>query len=405
MTIERQTRRRVLQGMLAAPVLAGFGPAVRALGQDAGGVITAADQALDIFDFERAARAILPPAHFGYLATGVDGDETLHANRAGFANYKLRVRRMVDISQIDMSVNLFGTSWETPIFLDPVGSQRAFHPEGELAVARAARSKKHLQFLSTVASNSVEDVTDARGAPIWYQLYPTDHWPVTQALVRRAEAAGCPGIALTVDLQAGSNRLTGARSIALDSRDCTQCHTTDRTRLSGFITGKPMFAGLDISQATDLTPISMSWDYIQRLRDIWPRKLIIKGIVTREDAELSVQHGLDGVLVSNHGGRAEDSGRASIDSLVEVVAGVQGRVPVLVDGGFRRGTDVFKALALGATAVGIGRPYIWGLASFGQEGVEKVLEILRGELFIAMRQAGTRSVAEINRSFVVDNRQ
>lgn len=405
MTISRQTRRRVLQSILAGPALAALGPAVRAFGQDADGIITAADQALDIFDFERVARKVLPPAHWGYLATGVDGDETLHANRAGFANYSLRVRRMMDLSRIDLSVNLFGTTWETPIFLDPVGSQRAFHAEGELAVARAARSKKHLQVLSTVASTSVEDVTAARGAPIWYQLYPTDHWPITQALVRRAEAAGCPVIALTVDLQGGSNRLAAARSIPLDPRDCTQCHQSDRTRLSGFITGKPMFDGLDISKATDITPISMNWDYIRRLRDIWPRKLIIKGIVTREDAELAVEHGLDGVLVSNHGGRAEDSGRASIDSLVEVVAGARGRIPVLVDSGFRRGTDVFKALALGATAVGIGRPYIWGLASFGQEGVEKVLEILRGELLIAMRQAGTRSIAEINRSFIVDNRR
>jgi isopentenyl diphosphate isomerase/L-lactate dehydrogenase-like FMN-dependent dehydrogenase len=149
----------------------------------------------------------------------------------------------------------------------------------------------------------------------------------------------------------------------------------------------------------------MNWDYIKRLRDIWPRKLIIKGIVTREDAELAVEHGLDGVLVSNHGGRAEDSGRSSLDSLVEVVAGARGRVPVLVDSGFRRGTDVFKALALGATAVGIGRAYIWGLASFGQEGVERVLDILREELRIAMRQAGTRSISEINASYVVDKRR
>lgn len=404
MTMSRQTRRRVLQSILAGPALAALGPTVRAFGQDADGIITAADQALDIFDFERAARRILPPAHFGYLATGVDGDETLHANRAGFANYSLRVRRMVDLSRIDMSVNLFGTTWETPVFLDPVGSQRAFHAEGELAVARAARSKKHLQFLSTVASTSVEDVTAARGAPIWYQLYPTDHWPVTQALVRRAEAAGCPVIALTVDLQGGSNRVTAARSIPGDPRDCTQCHTSKPPRWFEDMARKPMFRGLDLSAVTDMTPIGMNWDYIQRLRDIWPRKLIIKGIVTREDAELAVEHDLDGVLVSNHGGRAEDSGRASIDSLVEVVAGVRGRVPVLVDGGFRRGTDVFKALALGATAVGIGRPYIWGLASFGQEGVEKVLDILRGELLIAMQQAGTRSISEIGRSFVVDNR-
>ncbi|MBX3703608.1 MAG: alpha-hydroxy-acid oxidizing protein [Steroidobacteraceae bacterium] len=405
MIISRRARRRVLQSMLAAPVLAGLGPAVRALGQDGDGLITAAGQALDVFDFERVAHKVLPPAHFGYLATGVDSDETLHANRAGFANYSLRVRRMVDLSRIDMSVNLFGTTWETPIFLDPVGSQRAFHAEGELAVARAARAKKHLQFLSTVASTSVEDVTAARGAPIWYQLYPTDHWPITQALVRRAEAAGCPVIALTVDLQGGSNRLTAARSIARDSRDCAACHTSRPPRWFEDMARKPMFKGLDLSAVTDMTPIGMDWDYIRRLRDIWPRKLILKGIVTREDAELAVDHGLDGVLVSNHGGRAEDSGRASIDSLVEVVAGVRGRVPVLVDSGFRRGTDVFKALALGATAVGIGRPYIWGLASFGQEGVEKVLDILREELGIAMRQAGTRSLAEINRSFIVHHRQ
>ena len=405
MTISRRTRRRVLQSILAGPVLAGLGTTVKAFGQETDGIITAADQALDIFDFEAAARKILPPAHFGYLATGVDGDATLHANTAGFANYSLRVRRMVDIRNIDKSVNLFGTTWETPVFLDPVGSQRAFHPEAELASARAARSKKHLQILSTVSSTGVEDVAAARGAPIWYQLYPTDQWSVTQALVKRAAAADCPVLALTVDLQAGSNRLTGTRSIRHDPRDCTSCHQTDRTRLAGFITGKPMFSGLDISAVTDLTPIDMSWEYLQRLRDIWPRKLVIKGIVTREDAELAVDHGVDGLIVSNHGGRAEDSGRATIDSLPEVVAGVRGRVPVLLDGGVRRGTDVFKALAMGATAVGIGRPYIWGLASFGQEGVEKVLEILRRELLFTMRQAGTRSIAEISSSYVVENRR
>jgi isopentenyl diphosphate isomerase/L-lactate dehydrogenase-like FMN-dependent dehydrogenase len=388
-----------------AGALAALAPAMRAFGQDPDSIVTSPGQALDVFDFERVARVKLPPAHWGYLATGVDGDETLHANRAGFANYAVRVRRLVDISRIDMSVSLFGTTWETPIFLDPVGSQRAFHPEGELAVARAARSRKHLQFLSTVTSTGVEDVTDARGAPIWYQLYPTDQWAVTQALVRRAEAAGCPVLALTVDLQAGSNRLTAARSVPNDPRDCAACHGSKPPRWFEDMARKPMFKGLDLSAVTDITPIDMTWDYIKRLRDIWPRKLIVKGIVTREDAELSVEHGLDGLIVSNHGGRAEDSGRATIESLGEVVAGIRGRVPVLVDSGFRRGTDIFKALALGATAVGIGRPYIWGLASFGQEGVEKVLDILRAELMIAMRQAGTRSIAEINRTFVVDKRQ
>jgi isopentenyl diphosphate isomerase/L-lactate dehydrogenase-like FMN-dependent dehydrogenase len=404
MTNSRHTRRSLLESMIAAPLLASVAPAMRAFGQD-DPLIDSADKALDVFDFERLARARLPPAHLGYLAGGVDGDATLHANDAGFRNYSLRVRRMVDIRNVDMSVSIFGTTWETPIVLCPLASQRAFHPDGEVGSARAARSKKHLQILSTVSSTGVEDVNSAYGEPVWYQLYPTDQWPVTRALVRRVAAAGCPVLVLTVDLQGGSNRLTLARSIPRDSRDCTACHTTSRTRRSGFIVGKPMFAGLDIAAVTDLTPPEMTWDYLKRLRDIWPRKLMVKGLVTREDAELAIEHGVDGLVVSNHGGRAEDSGRAAIDSLAEVAPAVRGRVPIIMDSGVRRGSDIVKALALGANAVGIGRPYIWGLASFGQEGVERVLDILRAELLVSMRQAGTRSVAEITSAYVIDNRR
>jgi len=402
--MSQTTRRRVLQSMMAASLTAGLAPAFRALA-DEDLLIDSAAKAVDVFDFERIARAKLPPAHFGYLATGVDGDATLRANESGLASYQLRVRRMVDTRSIDMGVNLFGTAWETPIFMVPLGSQRAFHPDGELGSARAARSRKHLQVLSTVSSTSVEDVNAARGEPVWYQLYPTDQWPVAQALVTRARNAGCPVLVLTVDLQGGSNRVTLARAIPRDPRDCTACHSRDQNRLSGFTTGKPMFAGLDTSAVTDITPPEMTWDYVARLREIWPRKLVIKGLVTREDAELAIAHGVDGIIVSNHGGRAEDSGRAAIDSLAEVAPAVKGRVPVLMDSGVRRGTDVFKALALGADAVGVGRPYIWGLASFGQEGVERVLDILRSELAIAMRQAGTRSIAEITPEFVVDRRR
>jgi 4-hydroxymandelate oxidase len=394
------TRRQVLKSLLAAPALAGLASSWRAGAEDAEPFITAPGQAVDVFDFERLARRNLPPAHWGYLATGVDGDATLAANRAGFSDYSLRVRRLVDTRQVDLTARLFDRTWDTPVVIDPVGSQNAFHPDGELATAKAAKSGKHLQILSTVSSTGVEDVIAARGEPVWYQLYPTDHWPVTQSLVRRAEQAGCPVLALTVDLQGGSNRVALARSIRLDSRDCTSCHSTSRTRLSGFITGKPMFAGLDISAVTDLTPPDMTWDYLKRLRDIWPRRLVVKGLVTREDAELAIGHGIDGIVVSNHGGRAEDSGRPAIASLAEVAEGVRGRVPLVMDGGVRRGSDIFKALALGANAVGIGRPYIWGLASFGQAGVERVLEILRSELVTAMRQAGTRNIAEITRAYV-----
>ena len=401
MTISRRDLMGRALSLAAAPLL----DPMRAFGQDGDPLITSADQAVDVFDFERLARANLPPAHFGYLATGVDGDATLHANIAGFEHYSLRVRRLVGVNKVDMSVKLFGTTWDTPIVIEPIGSQRAFHPEGEIATAKAASTRKSLQVLSTVTSTSVEDVNAARGEPVWYQLYPTDQWDITQALVKRARDAGCPALALTVDLQGGTNRVTLARSIRLDPRDCKACHTSSRTQVSGTIARKPMFDRLDISKVAGLSSPDMSWEFVDRLREIWPRKLLIKGIVTREDAELAVGRGVDGIFVSNHGGRGEDSGRASIDSLLEVVEGVRGRLPIIVDGGIRRGSDIFKALALGANAVGIGRPYIWGLASFGQAGVEKVLDILKNELTIAMRQAGTRSIAEINRSYVVDNRR
>ena len=397
------TRRRVLQSILAAPALAGLAPVLRAYGEDDSFIASAAE-ALDVFDFERLARAKLPPAHWGYLATGVDGDATLRVNDAGFANYSLRVRRMVDISRIDTSISLLGTTWHSPIFLDPIGSQRAFHPDGEIASAKAARSQKLLQILSTVSSTGLEEVSAARGEPVWYQLYPTDQWPLTLALVRRVKAAGCPVLVLTVDLQGGSNRVTLERAKRRDSRDCSTCHTKS-SRLADEIARKPMFRELDVKAVEDLTTPNMNWDYVKRLRDIWPRKLVIKGLVTREDALLAVENGIDGIIVSNHGGRAEDSGRASIDSLAEVAPAVANRIPVLMDGGVRRGADVFKALALGADAVGIGRPYIWGLASFGQEGIERVLDILQSELTGNMRQAGTRNIAEIDASHIVDRRR
>ncbi|RPI48172.1 MAG: hypothetical protein EHM55_26000, partial [Acidobacteria bacterium] len=300
-SVSNTTRRRVLQSILAAPALAGLPSALLASGED-DSLIASAAEALDIFDFERLARAKLPPAHWGYLKAGVDGDATLRANDAGFANYSLRVRRLVDISRVDTSVSLLGATWPSPIFLDPVGSQRAFHPDGEIASAKAARTRKHLQILSTVASTGVEDVNAARGEPVWFQLYPTDLWPVTAALVRRVEAADCPVLVLTVDLQGGSNRIGVERAKRLDTRDCRACHAGG-PRLADEIASKPAFRGVDVQAVEDLTSPAMGWDYIKRLRDIWPRKLVVKGLVTREDALLAVEHGVDGIIVSNHGGR------------------------------------------------------------------------------------------------------
>lgn len=370
-------------------------------------LIGSASAALDVFDFEPVARKKVPVAHWGYLMTGSDDDGTIRANREGFNRYELRMRRLVDVSRIDTSVQIFGAKWDTPIVINPVGSQRAFHPEGELAVARAAKAKGHLQVLSTVATTSYEDVTAARGEPGWFQLYHRQDWNQTRQMVKRVEKAGCPAIVFTVDLLGGSNRETLLRAEQADTRECSNCHKNGKPApgISGLVDDrdnrrKPMLA--EFAPGTPIPEVGTpTWDFIKRLRDATTMKVLIKGIVTREDAELAIDHGVNGMFVSNHGGRAENSQRATISSLPEVVAGVRNRGVVIVDGGFRRGTDIFKALALGTTAIGIGRPYIWGLASFGQEGVEMVLTLLRRELELVMRQAGTVSVKRITRDYVV----
>ena len=375
-------------------------PAGSQAARDDASVITKVEDALDVFDFEAVAKRTLPPAHFGYLATGTDADDTIRANREAFARYQLRVRRLVNVAKPDMSVTLFGTSYDSPIVLAPVSSQRAFHPEAEVAVARAARARKHLQILSTLASTAVEDVNAARGEPVWFQLYPTNDWNVTTAMVARADKAGCPVLVLTVD-NLGNNRVTQKRLTRLDTRTCQSCHATTPSTGRFFVT-RPIFSGIDMSRAERVSPQDWDWNQIDRLRALTKMKIVIKGIVTREDAELARKRGVDGIIVSNHGGRSEDSGRGSIECVREVVEGAAAAMPVLVDSGFRRGTDIFKALALGATAVCIGRPYVWGLAAFGQPGVEEVLTMLRRELELVMRQAGTPSIARIDSTYVID---
>jgi isopentenyl diphosphate isomerase/L-lactate dehydrogenase-like FMN-dependent dehydrogenase len=415
MTARDRARREFLRFLAASPLMPPLAALAAALQQQGSAgeapTITAPNQALDVFDFEAVAKKRLPPAHWGYLATGTDDDATIRANREGFDRFQLRVRRLVDIRQIDMSVTLFGETLATPIVLAPVSSQKAFNDDGELASARAAKTGDHMLMLSTLTSTGIEDVMRARGRSVWYQLYATDQWSVTQALVKRAQAAGAPAFALTVDLQGGSNRLTAERFHRNDPRQCSACHKPTNPGLAGssgmpsaLPGGKPMYAGLDLSLVRSLQAPQADWEYAKRLRDLTPMKFLIKGIVSREDAELAVQHGVDGVIVSNHGGRAENSGRGTIESLAEVAEGVRGRIPIIVDGGFRRGIDIFKALALGASAIMIGRPYIWGLAAFGQPGVEAVLDILRRELRLVMRQAGTVRISDINRSYVVDRR-
>ena len=352
------------------------------------------DQAINVFDFEAPARKAIPPAHFGYLTTGVDDDRTVRENHEAYSRIQLRARRLIDVSHIDPGIELFGVKWATPIFLCPCGGQKAFHREGELATSRASATRRTLLVLSTVSTVSLEDVMRAAGRPVWQQLYPTSSWTITEKIVQRAEAAGCPVLVITVDLPAGRNTETATRSKALDSRQCADCHT-----VATFSGRKPMFDGLD-TKGVKIFSSAFTWESVRRVKAMTKMKVLLKGIVTGEDAKLAADQGVDGIIVSNHGGRAEESGRASIDCLPEVIEAVRGTIPVLVDGGVRRGTDIFKALALGARAVGIGRPYLWGLGAFGQPGVERVLDLLRAEFELVMAQCGTRSIGEISSSHI-----
>ena len=371
-------RRQFLRFLAASPLFAADAPP-----------ISDAAQALNVFDFERVARNKIPPAHFGYLSTGVDDEQTLRANQEAFSRWQLRPRRLIDVSTVDASTQLFGVRWPTPLFLCPCGNQKAYHPDGETAAARAGNSRHVLQVLSTVTTVAVEDVTREAGRPVWQQLYPTSRWAVGERIIRRAEAAGCPVLVITVDLTGSRNAETATRLAAADSRNCASCHP-----IPVFSGRKPMFDGVDTKGLSMRSP-DFTWESVRRVRAMTRRKIVLKGIGTHEDARIAVEEGIDGLIVSNHGGRAEDSGRASIECLPEVVDAVRGRIPVMVDGGVRRGTDIFKAIALGATAVGIGRPYLWALGAFGQAGVEKALDLLRIEFEYAMKQCGARSLAEI----------
>jgi isopentenyl diphosphate isomerase/L-lactate dehydrogenase-like FMN-dependent dehydrogenase len=395
------SRRAFISFLASSPFYAGLGFFSRSFAQTpaptAGdGLISRAGEALDVFDFEPVAHRNIPPAHWGYLVSGVDGEDSLKANRAAYSHYQLQARRMIDVSKIDLSVELFGEKFNSPIVLCPLGAQRAFHAEGEIAVARAARARGHLQILSTVTSTGIEDVIAARGAPVWFQLYTTSSFDVTTKLVKRAEAAGCPAVAVTVDLPAGRNMETALRLARTDTRTCTACHAPAGSAFSS----RPMFSQIDAA-GLQITSSSLTWDFIKRLRDVTKMKILIKGLESAQDAELAVAHGTDGIVVSNHGGRATDTGRGTLECLPDIAAAVRGRVPVILDGGVRRGTDVLKALALGATAVGIGRPYIWGLGAYGQPGVDRVLELLDNELTLAMVGVGARNLREITRASII----
>jgi isopentenyl diphosphate isomerase/L-lactate dehydrogenase-like FMN-dependent dehydrogenase len=411
-TIRDTSRRRFLQYCAASPLLASsissaFGTEVPSKLPDpmtwappgSGDLIKTPKEAINVFDFEPVARQNVPPAHFGYMASGIDDEMTLRANREDFKKFQLMPHRLNDVSKVDTSIEFFGTKYDSPIFVCPTGANQFFHPEGELAVAKAAKAGNHLQMLSTSSNYSIDEVIKARGGPVWFQLYASPSFEVASALIKRAENAGSPVLMVTVDRVAGRNQETLFRLRKTDTRECSGCH--DRSSFATRALRRHNYDGIDLSSIKGAGESSnLNWDTIKRMRDVTKMKIMLKGIITADDAELAVQNGIDGILVSNHGGRGEDNGRSTIDALPEITAAVKGRIPVIIDSGFRRGTDAVKALAMGAQAVGVGRPYLWGLGAFGQEGVERVLELVRTETKAAMQQCGAKSVKELNNSYV-----
>ena len=396
-------RRRFLQYLAASPLLAGTGAPragaarcpIRRYGapRTLDKLIGSPREALDVFDFEPVMHQNVPPAHFGYMATGIDDEVTLRANREGFQKFQLRPRRLVDVGTLDLRMELFGQTYASPIVLAPTGVEPGL-PRRRRACRRARRPQAAITCRCSRPSpppRSRRRSRRAAGRSGSSSIRRTSGRS-PRRLARRAEKAGAQTIVVTVDVLARQNWETLVRLLRTDTRDCGSCHALS---LASFVKRKPNFDGLDITGVNSTGATNLTWEFVKRLRDTVKTRLVVKGLMTAEDAMLAVDNGLDGIVVSNHGGRAEDSGRSTIDALPEILEAVGGRIPVLVDSGFRRGTDIAKALAMGARAVCIGRPYLWGLGAFGQPGVERVLDLLQQETRAAMMQLGAPSLKHL----------
>ncbi|MEX0801235.1 MAG: alpha-hydroxy acid oxidase [Dehalococcoidia bacterium] len=355
-------------------------------------------KAVNLLELEDLARERLPQGPFDFIAGGAEDEVTLRANREAFQRIQLRPRVLVDVSTVDPSTEVLGRRVELPVLLAPVALQRLAHDEGELASARAAEAAGTVMVLSTVSTCTLEDVAAAAGGHKWFQLYPLRNKEGTERLISRAKAAGYTAICVTADVPWLGRREADIRNNLQFGADIVPANLLDEIRLADLASGPRGPAG---GAAAGLSDPGLDWDGIDWIRSVSsPLPVLVKGILTAEDARLAVEHGVEGVIVSNHGGRQLDGAPASIEALPEVVAAVEGRAEVLLDSGIRRGTDVLKALALGARAVLIGRPYIWGLAIDGEAGVSSVLSMLREEIELAMALSGCPTVADIDRSRV-----
>ncbi len=348
---------------------------------------------MTLHDIAAAARGVLSEAAFEYLEGGVADEVTLAQNRAAFDRIELNPRMLIDVSEIDTSITLFGTTHSFPLLLAPAGYHKLFHPEGELETVRGASlSDAHLMAACFSTVPYVE-MTAASKRPLSFQLYFQPHREHTQAIVEAVLSAGCAALCVTVDVP-----VNGPRDRELHAGFCLP-EGTQRCNLS-FLGAETAAAPHRPSGRDIYAPVraaNATWKDLEWLRSIAPVPLLIKGLLNADDAERAINCGCDGIIVSNHGGRSVDTVPATIRALPYIVERVGARVPILIDGGIRRGTDVFKALALGASAVLIGRPYLHGLALGGAAGVARVVDILRTELEMTMGLTGCQNLAQITR--------
>ncbi|XP_074333486.1 glycolate oxidase-like isoform X2 [Apium graveolens] len=354
------------------------------------------DQVTNVMEFEAIAKKKLPKMIYEYYASGAEDEWTLKENRSAFSRILFRPRILIDVTNIDMSTTILGLKVSMPIMIAPTAMQKMAHPEGEFAIARAASSASTIMTLSSWGNSSIEEVASTGPGLRFFQLYVYKDRNVVINLVKRAEKAGYKAIALTVD----TPRL-GRREADFKNRFNMPPHLTLKN-----------FEGMDIGKfdknadsgltkyVAGLVDRSLSWKDIAWLKTITHLPILVKGVVTAEDAKIAVQTGASGIIVSNHGARQLDYVPATIMALEEVVQAVQGKIPVFLDGGVRRGTDVFKALALGASGIFVGRPIIWSLAADGEAGVSKALQSLREEFELTMALSGCRSLKEIMRRHV-----
>ncbi|MCU0499939.1 MAG: alpha-hydroxy-acid oxidizing protein [Anaerolineae bacterium] len=353
---------------------------------------------LNLFDYERMAAARLDPMVYGYYVGGANDEITLRENRESFNRISLRPRMMVDVGERDLSTVILGQRYATPIITAPMAFIALAHPDGERGVARAAGSLGIPMTLSTMATTSIEDVAAERAGPLWFQLYVYKDRGITRWLVERAETAGYEALVVTVDSPLLGKRERDVRNQFHLPEGYTAANLNDPSyrRVSAVDQG----SGL-ASYIASLYDPALTWKDLEWFASITKMPIWVKGILRGDDAQRAVDHGASGIVVSNHGGRQLDTAIAGITALPEVIAAVNGRVDVLLDGGIRRGTDILKALAFGACGVMIGRPILWGLAVNGEQGVRDILTILRAELELAMALCGAPTVNEITPDLIV----